>query len=135
MSAIRNIKRMAQCIEYEGMVFGKCKPTDIDQSIDFQGNVFIFSEFKFGLSGLTPGQKYHLQHLVKAVNKGGKQAYAVLVTHDTPVEELISSYNSRVVMYYDGNGWTRPSRETTHYEWMKEIHDEYQAEKERKSGG
>ena len=131
MSAIRNAEYAGQLIDYEGMTYGKCRPTDIDQSIDFQGKTFVFTELKYGSTPLTPGQKYHLQHLVKGLRRGGCVAYAVLCSHITPPSEQVVSRDASVIMYFDGNTWQRPDSDMTHHQFVQEVHDDHQQEKER----
>ena len=103
---INNRNRAKQLLAFDGLVFGKCRPTDIDFSMDFQGAVFVFGEIKGGSLGLTMGQKIHLQGLVKSINSGGKQAYAFLAHHnqsDTDKDVHVGACLVRSV--YDGVAW------------------------------
>lgn len=105
MSSFRNRDYGSQLLDFKGIEFGKCKATDIDMSLDWQGRTFIFTEVKYHHAPLTLGQKYHLENLVKAVRAGGKVAYAIVSTHETPLGEDIVAANTIVKKIYDGKGW------------------------------
>lgn len=103
---IKNRNRAKQLMAFDDMQYGKCKPTDIDVSIDFQGKSFVFVELKGNGMPLTLGQKIHLQGLVKAIRAGGRQAWAILAHHDTPdCEHDVHVKESVVHSVYNGKSW------------------------------
>lgn len=125
---ITNRKRAKQLMAFDGMQYGKCRPTDIDFSMDFQGNVFIFGELKGNNAPLTLGQKIHLEGLVKAIKKGGKEAYAMLAHHDTPdTEHDVRVSEATVFSVYNGLTWERQS--VTVHELIKKLHADYLEER------
>lgn len=111
---IRNKEYMSQIVDFNGMVYGRCSPTDIDLSMDFQKKVFIFVELKFKGTGLTTGQKIHMMGLVEAIEDGGRRAYAILAEHDTPVGESIIAAEALPIMVYSRNRWELARKDTLH---------------------
>ena len=130
MVGIRNAALMSQITDYKGMVYGLCRPTDIDLSIDFNKEVFIFTELKYQGVGLTIGQRIHLMGLVDAIEAGGRQAYAILAHHTTPKGESIMAAEAVVAMVYTLGSWERVMRNQTLHEVIERIHTEYIEEKE-----
>lgn len=105
MSEIRNRYLMSQITDFKGMVYGRCRPTDIDLSIDFNKEVFIFTELKYVGTGLTIGQKIHLMGLVDAIEAGGRKAYAILAHHSTPTGEDIRASSATITSVYTKGEW------------------------------
>jgi len=90
-SKIHNRARIRQIIDFDGLEWGKLRPTDIDLSIDWQGKTFVFVELKSAGTALTLGQRIHLEGLVKAIRAGGRLAWAVFAHHDTDVSEDVTA--------------------------------------------
>jgi hypothetical protein len=110
-SIIKNRQRAKQLLAFDGMVYGKCKPTDIDLAIDFQGRSFVFAELKGNRAPLTLGQKIHLQGLVKAIRAGGRLAWAIHAHHNTPsCHHDVSVKDAEVFSVYDGTSWSTDAR-------------------------
>ena len=98
--------RAAQLLAFDGMQYGRCRPTDIDMSIDFNGDLFVFCELKVGAKGLTTGQRIHLEGLVNAIIAGGKQAVAILAHHqDWATDTDVHVAEAVVHSMYDGEQW------------------------------
>ena len=132
---VKNRDRAKQLLAFDGMQYGRCRPTDIDLSVDFQGNMFVFAELKGVGVQLTLGQRIHLTGLVDAITAGGKQAVAILAHHDTKdcdhdvhcAESIVHS------VYYGGGGnWERIFGEITLDKFITDLHNVYQFE--RKAG-
>ncbi len=102
---INNREKAQQILAFDGLQWGACRCTDIDLSLDWQGKTFVFVEIKTEGSPLTAGQKYHLQGLVKAIKAGGKEAYAIVATHNTHVSEDIHAAQCDTKMIFSGNNW------------------------------
>ncbi len=123
MSSFHNRKRAAQLLDFKGMTYGKCSPTDLDFSIDFQQKCFVFGEIKGKFQKLSVGQRIHLEGLVKGLRKGGLEAFAVFAKHDTVASEDVIIYDCFDTMVYDGNSWEatlRPLGDT-----MNELYHNY----------
>ena len=114
MDYIRNKALMSQIIDFKGMLYGRCRPTDIDLSIDFNKEVFIFVELKFAGNGLTTGQKIHLLGLVDAIEAGGREAYAFLATHEAGPDEDIQAATALPIMVYTKGRWEMCKINTLH---------------------
>ena len=119
---IQDAAKVGQIVDYAGMLYGSCSPTDIDLSLDFGCNVFIFVEFKYKGYGLTTGQKIHLMGMVNAIEAGGKEAYAILAHHNGEPE--IAAADSKVAMVYSSGSWVVLEDATLH-DLVSEIHSSY----------
>ena len=102
---IKNRVKAAQLLAFDGLTYGKCKCTDIDLSMDWQGKTFVFCEVKTEGVHLTRGQQYHLEGLVKGLRKGGKEAYAIVAKHQTPAKQDVHVAQCRTHSVYNGNNW------------------------------
>jgi hypothetical protein len=126
LNPVRNIALLSQPVLTEGLVFGRCGTTDIDISMDWQGNFFVFVELKHISTGLTTGQRIHLEGLVKGLRMGGKDAVAILAKHDTARGEPILARNTLVAAVYMGDHWESYDQSTTLLEYINLLHTEYQ---------
>ena len=111
MSSFHNRRRAKQLIDFEGLCWGKLRPTDIDLSIDWQGKTFVFVEIKGKYQDLTVGQRIHLEALVKAIRAGGKLAFACVAKHDTKVTEDVVAAKCYAVRVFDGVAWEDSPRD------------------------
>jgi len=103
---IRNREKAKQILAFDGMKYGKCSPTDIDVSMDWQGKTFVFVEMKGRGAPLTLGQRLHLEGLCKAIVAGGKHAYAILAVHDEPnTEQDVEVAICEPLRIFDGKEW------------------------------
>lgn len=126
-SIINNRKRAAQLLAFDGMQYGKCRPTDIDMAMDFQGKYFVFTELKGGTAPLTIGQKIHLTGLVDAIEAGGREAIAILAHHNTPdTEHDVHVAESIVHSVYQGGRWERINIEIYLDTFIQNLHNSYQ---------
>ena len=119
---IKDAAKVGQIVNFKGMLYGACSPTDIDLSIDFRGEVFVFVEFKYRGFGLTTGQKIHLLGLVDAIEAGGKEAYAILAHHEG--DDQIPAADCLVDKVYSGGNWEKFTTTTLH-DLVSEIHKSY----------
>ena len=124
---IKNRNRAAQLLAFDDMQYGKCRPTDIDLSIDFQGKYFVFTELKGRGVPLTLGQKIHLTGLVDAIEAGGREAIAILAHHDTPsCDDDVHVAESIVHSVYQGGRWERIMLKVTLDKFIESLHNHYQ---------
>jgi hypothetical protein len=128
---IQNRSKARQILAFDGLQWGKCRCTDIDLSVDWQGKTFIFCEIKTEGSPLTMGQKYHLEGLVKAIRAGGKTAYAIVACHQTKASDDVHVAEARVDRVYDGNTWEKVDTNERLSSKLNELYndhiEEYQA--------
>jgi len=103
---INNRSRAKQLLGFDGLQWGRCRPTDLDFSMDFNKKVFVFGELKGTGAPLTVGQRIHLEGLVDAIIAGGRAAVAFVAHHDTPdTEHDVNVAESMVTSSYNGQKW------------------------------
>ena len=130
---IRNRARAKQLLAFDGMQYGKCRPTDIDVSLDFQGETFVFVELKGPGAPLTLGQRIHLEALVKGLRAGGKEAVAILAESKAPDPETdVHVAEARVLAMYDGFQWVQEEGDIKLDTAIHFIHNEHLRRKESK---
>jgi hypothetical protein len=104
---IRNRDKAAQLLAFDGLQWGRCRCTDIDLSLDWQGNTFVFVEIKTEGTPLTVGQRIHLEGIVKAIKAGGKEAYAIVACHQTKLAHDVHVAQCRTDKIYNGKDWIK----------------------------
>ena len=103
---IYNRERAKQLIDFDGMKWGRCRPTDLDFSLDIGGRYFVFVELKVEGVPLSQGQRIHLEHLVDSIVEGGREAVAIFAHHNVVNwEDDIIAAESKPVQYYYGGRW------------------------------
>jgi hypothetical protein len=128
---IRNRDKAAQLLAFDGLQWGKCRCTDIDMSLDWQGRTFIFTELKTEGMPLTVGQKIHLEGLVKAIKAGGKEAYAILACHQTATKDDVHVAQCRTDRVYNGYEWQKVYTNERLHVTLDALYDEHQLEATR----
>jgi hypothetical protein len=74
----------------------------------FGGKLFIFTEGKTIGTEVLPGQRRHLEYLVRALRRGEATAFAVIAEYPFSNEEV--DYGLCTVSeWFDGRGWNQPS--------------------------
>ncbi len=103
---INNRMKARQILAFDGLQWGRCRPTDLDFSMDWQQRTYIFCEVKTEGSPLTIGQRIHLEGLVDAIRAGGRVAYAIVACHTTPdsFEDVLVA-ECRTDKIYGGDKW------------------------------
>lgn len=123
---ITNRKKAKQLLAFDDMFYGRCSPTDIDFSIDFQQKVFIFGEVKTKGRPLTLGQRIHLEGLCNAIALGGLDAYAVLCSHDTSdCEEDVHVSEAYIEKVYYQGQWITSKSKINVGEWISLVYNEH----------
>lgn len=102
---IGNRAKARQLLAFDGLKFGLCRPTDIDLSMDWQCKTFVFVEIKSEGTPLTVGQRIHLSGLCDAIRAGGREAYAIVARHATPVGQDVLCSGCRTSAVYQENKW------------------------------
>lgn len=112
MSTARGLIRFRDYAEqgrdFSGLRFGKTiTPTDIDCSMDFGGEHFVFLEAKFGDEPLPGGQRLHLEFLCRRLTQSRANAIAIVLTHDIPVHRQIPFADLSAREHFTARvGWT-----------------------------
>ena len=122
---IRNRAKAAQILAFDGLQWGKCRCTDIDMSLDWQGKTFVFIEIKTEGVPLTLGQRIHLTGLVDGLRKGGKEAYAIVACHVTPTTEDVHVAQCRTDSIYSGINWERVDTSEKLCVTLDRLYDEH----------
>ena len=105
-SMINNRARAAQLIDFKGLKYGTCSPTDVDLAIEWKGETFVFCDLKYGNAALPLGQKIFLQNIVDGLTKAGKHAQAIIARHNTPVGVDVEAAKAVVCEFYTtDSGW------------------------------
>ena len=114
MSSFTNRDRAKQLIDFRGLQFGKCSPTDIDMSMDWQGKTFVFVEIKGSGKPITLGQKFHLEGLCNGLTRGGRTAWGIVAHHSiTATCDDVVAHECIVDRVYDGNSWSTDAQGQT----------------------
>lgn len=101
---IEHRRRAQQIIDFSGIRYGKCTPTDIDGLIELNGEVFVFIEYKFDDKEMPYGQRLALERLVDIVGDA-KPAILIIAKHQKPPEQDIDGANATVVKIRTKRQW------------------------------
>lgn len=117
-SFIRDRQRAAQIVDFGGLRWGLCMPTDVDAILDFSGLVWVIIEAKYKESEPPTGQRLALERMTDQL---GQNAYAIclLATHESEGDVLL--HECRVFRYRRSGEWRIPDRRIT----VKEAIDDY----------
>lgn len=105
MGGILHRKRIGQVKDFAGLEWGSITPTDIDMSLDFQGKLFVFVDFKYKDAPFPDGQRKHLEYLVDAIAKGGAKAVACVAIHGQEIGQDIACKSAIVESRYYLGKW------------------------------
>jgi hypothetical protein len=125
---IGDVAKATQWRDYSGLRFERnITPTDIDGSVDFDGELFVMLEHKSKGAPMSYGQRLHLESITKAINSGGKNAACLICEHDTPTDQPINGADAKVVEYlwWGNQKWMRPHLSISTYNAilkLKELH-------------
>lgn len=120
--AVRDVVKYTQLKDYTKMCYGTITPTDIDGSMDFGPNVFVFLELKHEGKDLPRGQELHLERLCDALYRGGNHSLAVVATHGCGSTEMIPVHECSVERFRYMLEWNRPGRACTCKELVDRFH-------------
>ena len=118
MSEIRNVKYLAQVMDFEGMKYERdIRPTDIDVPpisffLDFGGSRFIFGELKHEPAEMEPGQKLALERLCDTVEAAGVKCYVLFAWHKDEGERILVA-RAMVKMFRTNREWHIPRQPIT----------------------
>jgi len=91
---IKHRDRAKQINSFAGLIRRRnITPTDVDGLIEYNGNVFIMLEGKYGDAELPKGQKMALENLANAILLGKKKVLIIVFRHyvNNTNEEIIVS--------------------------------------------
>lgn len=76
----KNPARVHQVINFEGLVYDGCMPTDIDAFMEYHGN-YILYEYKYAGKEMPTGQRLALEHTADDLRLAHKNAVVFLCSH------------------------------------------------------
>lgn len=124
---IQNNKRAKQVIEFIGLKYGNCTPTDIDGFIEKDNKIFVFFELKYKEEELPIGQKIALVRLVDNLQRAGKKSILYVGRHNikNTKENVVAADVEVTDIYFNGiwhkgNGETLGERVKRVMEWVME---------------
>lgn len=123
-SLIHNRKRAKQLLAFDGLEWKGKKVTDIDMSMDWNGETFVFGEVKGMGQSVGFGQRFHYESLVRGLVDGGRKAVAYIAHHDTPnPSDDVFLHDLYISEYFDSKrGWVTPRQAITVYDFMDRLH-------------
>ena len=123
---INNIKNMRQPLDFSGCSVGYgMYPTDIDALIEYKNSKYIIFEVKFRDYEVPCGQKLALQRMVDDFTKAGKQAIAIVCSHqvkdaDKPI--ILAKCNVREIYYGCERKWRKPNAHISVKDALIDLH-------------
>lgn len=121
-----NRTRAKQLVNFEGMKYGACSPTDIDLTIDFKGKTFVYAELKLQGADLTQGQRIYLANVVKSHFASGRHAVGIFAWHNAedPEEDIIAKDAHVIQAYGCDFRWVNVAdQDYTLDEYIKKVYD------------
>ena len=89
-SKVQYLDRFKQPILFEGMIFQKISPTDIDCFNEYHGRFWLFMEVKQGNAPFGGGQRKSLERTVDQIQKSGADAVLFIARHNTPTPNPVT---------------------------------------------
>lgn len=128
MSAFNNETHAAQLIDFTGLKWGSWRPSDVDAILDCRHG-YIIIEAKYRSKPVPQGQRILLQNLARDLSKNGKQAYALIVRHQTPAGQNIALAEAWVdEVHTGGRGWHKAENGITVQQYMDTLIWEWKGE-------
>lgn len=95
--------RAKQIIDYSGLCFGNCSPTDVDGLLDYKNQCSILLEYKLGNKELPKGQRLALE---RSADNSKIPAVVIVATHDVADSNVdIPADSCPVREMYFGGKW------------------------------
>lgn len=97
-------ERAKQMIEFVGIQYRDCTPTDVDLFIEKNNKAFIFSEIKHKDAPLPKGQTDALTRLVDSLDNNRKDAVLFIGRHeiDDPTKNVVAAESLVSEFYFRG---------------------------------
>lgn len=106
---LTNRARHLQAVRFDGLIFGKITPTDIDASIEFDDRLYIFIEAKFVGTPIKYGQKLFLERMADNMNNPPhKYGLSIIAEHCIPSDQDIIVSNMIVREFRMHGQWRTP---------------------------
>lgn len=124
---IENRERARQIRDFSGLRWKNITPTDIDSLVDFQNDIFIFTEYKVKGNELPFGQRLAIERVVDAIANSGKYCLGLIAEHETPINEDINCAKALVTEYRIGSRkeWAVPKESRSVKETIDMVLERY----------
>lgn len=106
---INNKERSLQVKDYSGLKYGAVTPSDIDGFVEFKGKLIILWELKLGDTKIPNGQRWGLERMCDAMEKGGIPSYLLVCRHNVSDTSKDIDVSKSIVDEVRCNGRWRPS--------------------------
>lgn len=115
-------ERARQLIEFDGIQYRDCTPTDVDLFLEKNNKAFIFSEIKYKDSLIPRGQMTAYARLVDSLTHDGKDAVLFIGQHEVndPNKNIVAAETIVTEIYFRGK-WLCVDGKIT----LKEMMDEF----------
>lgn len=94
---IKNANYLKQTVDFDRLL---CFGQDVDYLTDFDGDVFLGADFKYGDATLTSGQRFTVLNLLKAVGATKPMFFAVVQHEDAAPDPIEAGYGRVREVYY-----------------------------------
>jgi len=113
MKTIKNLARLLQPIDFEGLRSGAMLASDIDAVMEYGDRLFIFVELKRPGQGLPLGQRIMYERMSRAISESpSREAYTIIAENTTvDTEEAVDLAKCKVTAYFSGSQkkWITPT--------------------------
>lgn len=118
-----NINRGRQLLLFDGMQYGNITPTDFDAVIEYKNRLWVVFEAKLAGKDVPIGQKLALERFVQDIKGVKKHGVALVVEHNTNLDEdiILRDCLVRELFSTEGLEWRKPRKTLT----AKQAADEY----------
>lgn len=121
VTAITNRARLAQLVDFKSLRWGKVMPTDLDAVIEIRDKGYVILEAKVGKQPMPFGQRLAIERMANDLSISGKWVLAVVVSHDTPLDEDVDLGACWVEAIWSLSEWVTPPVAVT----ARDLIDEY----------
>ena len=111
--------RFNQPLLFQGMIYDKICPTDIDAITEYHNRFFIVMEVKYRDAPLSYGQETALQRMVDAIQESKRTAVLFICRHDISdrTRPILLKDTILTDAYYDKQ-WYKPKAKTAGEAWI-----------------
>ena len=110
---IQNRERKKQILDYSGLKYGQCTPSDVDGLLEYHDSCIILYEYKLDSAPMPHGQRQALERLCNAIEHGGKPCLLLVCQHD--VQDCGANVDAAAAVVrelYTGGRWYTDGKRT-----------------------
>ena len=124
--SIRHLDLYCQALDFSGLQFGRCSPTDVDFFIELGGKEVILGEFKRANTSVSYGQRRALTTLAMLAHQKGVEVLAFIARHNSPSKKSIDAASclvTEILCPRQRCGWHSPGSDRH----VRELIDSWRA--------